>query len=56
MGKRLKFRTIRQRVIIDARPNDVFDAYVNPKKHAAFTGAGATGMPRVGGRFTASDG
>jgi len=34
----------------------VYEAYVNPKKHAAFTGQGATGTPKVGGRFTAGDG
>lgn len=49
-------RTIRQTVTIDAAPEAVYEAYVDPKKHAAFTGAGATGSPRVGGKFTASDG
>lgn len=35
---------------------EVYEAYVDPKKHAAFTGQSATGNPRVGGKFTASDG
>jgi activator of HSP90 ATPase len=29
---------------------------VDPKKHAAFTGSGATGTQKVGGTFTAGDG
>ncbi len=34
----------------------MYEAYVNPKKHAAFTGSSATGTPKVGGKFTAWDG
>jgi uncharacterized protein YndB with AHSA1/START domain len=52
----LKFRTIKQVVIIDASPGDVYEAYVDPKKHAAFTGQSATGNPKVGGKLTTSDG
>jgi uncharacterized protein YndB with AHSA1/START domain len=52
----LRFRTIEQTVLIEASPQEVFEAYVDPKKHAAFTGQGASGTPKVGGRFTASDG
>ena len=52
----MKFRTIEQTVIIEASPLDVYGAYVDPKKHAAFTGQSATGTPKVGGKFTASDG
>ena len=52
----LKFETIRQTALIDASPEEVYDAYVNPKKHAAFTGQSATGTPRVGCKFTAGDG
>ncbi len=48
--------TIRQTARIGARPVEVYDALVNPSKHAAFTGAKATGKPLVGGRFTAWDG
>ncbi len=47
---------IRQTIIIDASPLDVYEAYVNPKKHAAFTGTRTTGTPKVGGKFTAGDG
>lgn len=52
----LKFKTIRQEAIIDAHPEEVFEAYVDPRKHAAFTGSAAAGTARVGGKFTAWDG
>ncbi len=52
----MKFTVIRQKTVLDASPQEVFEAYVNPKKHAEFTGSAATGSPRVGGRFTAWDG
>jgi len=52
----MKFETIRQTALIDASPVEVYEAYVNPKKHAAFTGSGATGTPRAGCKFTAWDG
>jgi activator of HSP90 ATPase len=45
--------TIEQTELIpDAKPVEVYDAYVNPKKHAEFTGATATGDTRVGGEFS----
>lgn len=52
----LKFETIRQTVLIGAGPDQVYEAYVDPKKHAKFTGQLATGLPKVGGKFTAGDG
>jgi activator of HSP90 ATPase len=52
----LKFETIRQTELFDASPAEVYEAYVNPKKHAAFTGQAATGTPRAGCKFTAGDG
>ncbi len=51
----MKFGTIKQTVLIDASPDQVYEAYVDPRKHAAFTGQSATGTPKVGGRFTAGD-
>lgn len=51
-----KFAVIRQKVLVDASPEEVYLAYVDPKKHAEFTGSTATGKARVGGRFTAWDG
>ncbi len=52
----MKFGVIKQTTMIEASPAKVYEAYVNPKKHAAFTGQSATGTPRVGCRFTAGDG
>lgn len=49
-------KTITQTVVVPAEPAAVFDAFVNPRVHAAFTGAAATGSARVGARFTAWDG
>ena len=51
-----KTTTIKQKVFIPATPAEVYDAYLDPKKHAAFTGAKATGSAKVGSRFTAWDG
>ena len=51
-----KTKTIEQTEFISAEPEEVYDAFVNAKKHTAFTGSKATSQPRVGGRFTAWDG
>jgi len=51
-----RLKKIRQKVLIAASPEEVYDAYVDPKKHAEFTGSPAAGRPRVGGSFTAWDG
>ena len=57
-GKReeMKFGVIKQTVVIDTSPLEVYRAYVDPKRHAAFTGTKTTGAPKVGGKFTAGDG
>jgi len=52
----MKSGTIRQTVLIEATPIEVYEAYVDPKKHAAFTGQSASGKPKVGGKFSAGDG
>jgi len=52
----MKSGTIKQTVLIEATPIEVYEAYVDPKKHAAFTGQSAAGRPQVGGKFTAGDG
>ena len=49
-------RTIKQKVVIPASPKEVYEAYVDPKKHSKFTGSKATGKAVVGGKFTAWDG
>jgi uncharacterized protein YndB with AHSA1/START domain len=52
----MKFEVITQTALIDASPLEVYSAYVNPKKHAEFTGSPASGIARVGGKFNAWDG
>ena len=49
-------KTIKQKVLIPARPVEIYDAFLNEQKHSAFTGAKATCDRRVGGKFTAWDG
>ena len=53
---KLEVTTIKQKVTISAPPKEVYDAYVDPKKHSEFTGSKATGKPVVGGKYTAWDG
>lgn len=53
---KLKTTTITQKVIIPASPEEVYDAFINPKKHSAFTGAKAMGKPIVGAEIRAWDG
>lgn len=48
--------TIVQEEIFDAAPMDVWEALVDPVKHAKFTGSTATGQAIEGGAFTAWDG
>jgi uncharacterized protein YndB with AHSA1/START domain len=54
MGKEVT--TIKQTVIIPASPKEVYDAYVDAKKHSQFTGSKATSKAVVGGKMTAWDG
>ncbi len=51
-----KGKTIRQTVSLHAKPAEVYAAFLDAKKHAAFTGSRATCDARVGGKFTAWDG
>jgi activator of HSP90 ATPase len=51
-----KVNTIKQKVVIPATPEQVYEAFVDAKKHSAFTGSKATCNPKVGGKFTAWDG
>jgi uncharacterized protein YndB with AHSA1/START domain len=48
--------TIKQKAIIPASPKEVYDAYVDAKKHSKFTGSKATGKAVVDGKYTAWDG
>ncbi len=49
-------KTIIQTRFIPAKPADVYDAFLDAKKHSLFTGSKATCVPRIGGKFTAWDG
>jgi activator of HSP90 ATPase len=51
-----RVRTITQKLVVAATPHEVYEAFVNARKHAAFTGSAASGPARVGARFTACDG
>lgn len=51
-----KITTITQTVTLPAGPERVYAALTDPKQHSAFTGAEATGEPKIGGTFTAWDG
>ena len=52
----MKTTTIKQKTLIPATPDEVYDAFMEAKKHSAFTGSKATSDPKVGGEFTAWDG
>jgi activator of HSP90 ATPase len=52
----MKATTIKQKTLIPATPDEVYDAFIEAKKHSAFTGSKATSDPKVGGEFTAWDG
>lgn len=49
-------RSITQKAVIAAPPEQVYQALVQARVHATFTGGAATGAARVGGKFTAWDG
>jgi uncharacterized protein YndB with AHSA1/START domain len=51
-----KTTTIIQKVVIPASPEEVYDAFMDARKHSEFTGSKATCDPIVGGKFTAWDG
>ncbi len=49
--------TIRQTVLVkNATPEQVYDAYMNSRKHAQFTGDSASISPKVGGKISAGSG
>jgi activator of HSP90 ATPase len=52
----LKFRIIKQTVLISATPGDVYDALLNARKHSEFTGSPATANAKTGSTFRAWDG
>jgi activator of HSP90 ATPase len=55
-SNQLKTKVITQKVTIRATPAEVYDAFMDPLKHSAFTGGKATCDPKVGGKISAWDG
>jgi len=51
-----KTTVITQKVLLPARPEEVYEALLGPQEHSEFTGSKATGKVRVGAKFTAWDG
>jgi activator of HSP90 ATPase len=52
----MKTKTIRQSVTFKTSPHAVYEALMDSRKHARFTGAKAKISRKVNGRFTAYDG
>lgn len=52
----MKVKTMKQEVIVPATLVEVYEAFMDAKKHSVFAGSRATCDPRVGGEFTAWDG
>ena len=52
----MKTKDYTETVTFKAAPHDVYEALMDSKKHAAFTGAAADISREVGGKFTAWDG
>ena len=52
----MKTRNIEHTVLIGATPKEVYDALMNGKKHAQFTGARASIRAKAGAAFTCYDG
>ena len=51
-----KTRTIVQKVVVPATPEEVYEAFMDPEKHSEFTQTETTGSQEVGGSVSASDG
>jgi activator of HSP90 ATPase len=52
----METKTIRQEMFIEATPEEVYEAFMDPEKHSEFTDSPATMSRRKGGKFTAWDG
>lgn len=52
----METKTIKQTVLFNATPHEVYEALMDSKKHAKITGAPANISREVGGEFNAYDG
>ncbi|MGZ3423729.1 MAG: SRPBCC domain-containing protein [Polyangiales bacterium] len=48
--------SIRASIVLPASKERLYEAFLDPKEHAAFTGSPATGSAKTGSKFTAWDG
>lgn len=48
----MKTKTIKQQVTIKVKPNDVYEALMDSKKHSKFTGGKASISRKVGGKIS----
>lgn len=51
-----KVTKIEQKILIPAKPEEIYAAFVDAKTHSKFTGSKATGIPKIAAEFTAWDG
>jgi len=51
-----KITSIKQKITLQALPDEVYYALLDSRKHSEFTGSKATGKAQVGAEFTAWDG
>ena len=49
-------KTVKQTVTFKASPHDIYEALMDSKKHAKFTGDKASISQKVGGKFSVFDG
>lgn len=52
----METKTVKQTVTFRASPHNIYEALMDSKKHAQFTGGEAKISRKVGGKFTAFDG
>ena len=52
----MKTKKIKQIIKFQAQPLEIYDHYMDSKKHSIFTGAEAKISKKVGGKYTAYDG
>ncbi len=52
----METKTIKDKVVFNANAHEVYEALMDSKKHAEFTGAAANISREVGGKFNAWDG
>ena len=55
-AKKIKTRDVKQKVIFDASPHEVYEMLMDSEKHAQFTGENAKISRKVGGRIRAYGG